>query len=66
MKNYYCHLSHKEKIIIYEYLYQGCSIQEIATVVDYLRHQMGRCVRSYETIYRFIYSELGLILWTES
>ena len=126
MKKHYRHLSHEDRIIIYEYLYQGYSIQEIATVIGYhkttiyrelhrnsseigykpskaehkyhsrkqhrptkfdrnpelkyfvieklesswspelidgyLRRQVGHCVISYETIYRFIYSSEGLKL----
>lgn len=126
MKKHYHHLSHEDRIIIYEYLYQGYSIQEIAIVTGYhkttiyrelhrnsgetgykpnkaehsyqlrkqyrltkldrnselksfvieklesgwspelidgyLRRQAGRCVISYETIYRFIYSAAGLKL----
>ncbi len=51
MKNYYCHLSHKQRIIIYEYLYQGCSIQEIAPVVGYHKN----------TIYRELHRNSGEI-----
>ncbi len=36
MKKNYRHLSHKDRIAIYEYLYRGYSIQEIAIVIGYI------------------------------
>lgn len=126
MKKHYRHLSHEDRIIIYEYLYQGYSIQEIASIIGYhkttvyrelhrnssevgyepgkadqiyrlrklhrptkfdrnpelksfvieklkddwspelidgyLRRKTKKCIISYETIYRFIYSKEGLEL----
>lgn len=35
MKKSYRHLSHQDRIIIYDYLYQGYSIQEIALAIGY-------------------------------
>ena len=35
MKKNYRHLSHKDRITIYEYLYRGYSIQEITIVIGY-------------------------------
>lgn len=123
MKKHYRHLSHENRLKIYECLYQGYSIQDIATIIGYhkttvyrelhrnscevgykpnkadqtyharkqhrptkfdrdpvlksfvieklradwspelidgyLRRKTKRCVVSYETIYRFIYSAEG-------
>lgn len=52
MKKHYRHLSHEDRIIIYEYLYQAYSIQEIALVIGYHK----------TTIYRELHrnsSEIG-------
>ncbi len=47
MKKHYHHLSHKDRITTYKFLYQGYSILQIATVVDYHKSAIYRELHRY-------------------
>ena len=51
MKKHYRHLSHEDRIIIYEYLYKGYSIQQITNIIGYHK----------TTVYRELHRNSGEI-----